>query len=79
VREGRIGEMAAYCETDVVSTYRVWLVHAQAAPSNLKFEHGVSLGGICSFFVRSIDCRLCVTALASFLLLMDLDCKNQDA
>ena len=27
MREGRIGEVAAYCETDVVSTYRVWLVH----------------------------------------------------
>ena len=25
VREGRIAEVAAYCETDVVSTYRVWL------------------------------------------------------
>src|SRR5215207_5667219 len=27
VQEGRIGEVAAYCETDVISTYRVWLVH----------------------------------------------------
>ncbi len=24
-REGRIGEIADYCETDVVNTYRVWL------------------------------------------------------
>ena len=24
-REGRIREIAAYCETDVVNTYRVWL------------------------------------------------------
>jgi predicted PolB exonuclease-like 3'-5' exonuclease len=24
-REGRIAEIAAYCETDVVNTYRVWL------------------------------------------------------
>ena len=24
-REGRIAEVAAYCETDVVNTYRVWL------------------------------------------------------
>jgi hypothetical protein len=23
--EGRIAEVAAYCETDVVNTYRVWL------------------------------------------------------
>ena len=25
VREGRIADVAAYCETDVVNTYRVWL------------------------------------------------------
>ena len=25
VREGRIAEVAAYCETDVVNTYRVWV------------------------------------------------------
>ena len=24
-REGRVAEVAAYCETDVVNTYRVWL------------------------------------------------------
>jgi predicted PolB exonuclease-like 3'-5' exonuclease len=24
-REGRVAEIAAYCETDVVNTYRVWL------------------------------------------------------
>ena len=27
VREGRIAEVAGYCECDVASTYRVWLVH----------------------------------------------------
>jgi 3'-5' exonuclease len=27
VREGRIGDVANYCEIDVASTYRVWLVH----------------------------------------------------
>lgn len=26
-REGRIREIADYCETDVVNTYRVWLRH----------------------------------------------------
>ena len=25
VREGRIKEVANYCETDVVNTYRIWL------------------------------------------------------
>jgi 3'-5' exonuclease len=27
VQEGRIGEVAGYCETDVVNTYCVWLVY----------------------------------------------------
>lgn len=27
VQEGRIAEVAAYCETDVVRTYRIWLVY----------------------------------------------------
>ena len=26
-RDGRIGEIAAYCESDVVNTYRLWLRH----------------------------------------------------
>ena len=26
-RDGRIKEIAAYCENDVVNTYRVWLRH----------------------------------------------------
>jgi predicted PolB exonuclease-like 3'-5' exonuclease len=26
-REGRIGEIANYCETDIVNTYRLWLRH----------------------------------------------------
>src|SRR4051794_26674580 len=26
VREGRIAEVAAYCQEDVVNTYRIWLV-----------------------------------------------------
>ena len=25
MREGRVAEVAAYCETDVVNTYHVWL------------------------------------------------------
>ena len=27
VREGRVAEVAAYCESDVVNTYRIWLRH----------------------------------------------------
>jgi predicted PolB exonuclease-like 3'-5' exonuclease len=40
VQEGRIGEVASYCETDVVSTYRVWLVHElfRGTLSRAEFE-----------------------------------------
>lgn len=40
VQEGRIGEVAGYCETDVVSTYRVWLVHElfRGSLSRAEFE-----------------------------------------
>ncbi len=27
VQEGRLAEVAGYCETDVISTYRIWLVY----------------------------------------------------
>ena len=27
VAEGRIGEVAAYCQEDVINTYRIWLLH----------------------------------------------------
>jgi 3'-5' exonuclease len=40
VREGRIKEVAAYCESDVVNTYRVWLRHEmfQGKLSEAAFE-----------------------------------------
>ena len=40
VQEGRIAEVAAYCETDVVSTYRIWLVYElfRGALSKSEFD-----------------------------------------
>ena len=39
VRDGRIAEVSAYCETDVVSAYRVWLVRAfRGRLSRAEFE-----------------------------------------
>jgi 3'-5' exonuclease len=39
-REGRIREIAEYCESDVVNTYRVWLRHGlfQGKLTNAAFE-----------------------------------------
>ena len=40
VREGRIGEVSAYCETDIINTYRVWLRHElfRGALTQASFE-----------------------------------------
>jgi 3'-5' exonuclease len=42
VRAGRIGEVSAYCECDVVSTYRVWLRYElfRGVLSRSEFEQG---------------------------------------
>ena len=39
-RDGRIREIAEYCESDVVNTYRVWLRHElfQGKLTNSAFE-----------------------------------------
>jgi 3'-5' exonuclease len=39
-REGRIREIAEYCESDVVNTYRVWLRHElfRGGLSGIEFE-----------------------------------------
>jgi predicted PolB exonuclease-like 3'-5' exonuclease len=38
--EGRINEIAGYCETDVVSTYLIWLVY--------EFSRNVDRNRVCS-------------------------------
>jgi predicted PolB exonuclease-like 3'-5' exonuclease len=40
VQEGRIDEVSRYCETDVISTYRVWLVYElfRGALNRAEFE-----------------------------------------
>jgi 3'-5' exonuclease len=40
-REGRIQDIADYCESDVVNTYRVWLRHVfQGKLTEAGFEAG---------------------------------------
>jgi hypothetical protein len=37
-RDGRIREIADYCETDVVNTYRVWLRYELFRPRQSGYE-----------------------------------------
>jgi 3'-5' exonuclease len=43
--EGRIAEVADYCECDVVSTYRLWLLHELFKGAISAEEHERSEGG----------------------------------
>lgn len=42
VEVGKIEEVAAYCESDVVNTYRLWLLHELFTAGITKSEHGWS-------------------------------------
>jgi predicted PolB exonuclease-like 3'-5' exonuclease len=46
IRAGRIGEVAQYCEADVVNTYRLWLVYelfrGNITAKQLAFSPGIT-------------------------------------
>ena len=42
VQEGRIAEVALYCESDVVNTYRMWLLHELFRGALSSLEHAQS-------------------------------------
>jgi predicted PolB exonuclease-like 3'-5' exonuclease len=42
VQEGRLAEVAGYCETDVISTYRIWLVYELFRGTITKAEFDAS-------------------------------------
>jgi len=49
VREGRITEVAAYCECDVVNTYRLWLLYELFRGTLSPEQHGRSEGALSRF------------------------------
>ncbi|MDF2974180.1 MAG: 3-5 exonuclease [Microvirga sp.] len=57
VQEGRIGEVAAYCETDVVNTYRVWLVHELFRGALTKTEFEASEANVLEFLRERITTK----------------------
>jgi 3'-5' exonuclease len=48
-REGRIREIAEYCESDVVNTYRVWLRHELFRGRIAVLEFEASEAGLVEF------------------------------
>jgi predicted PolB exonuclease-like 3'-5' exonuclease len=57
VREGRIGEVAAYCETDVVNTYRVWLVYELFRGTLTKNEFEASEANLLEFIQERVSVK----------------------
>jgi predicted PolB exonuclease-like 3'-5' exonuclease len=61
VAAGQIGEVARYCESDVLSTYRVWLVYELFRSSITAREHAWSEAQLRDFVTsrRSANPHLC--------------------
>lgn len=57
VQEGRIAEVAEYCQTDVASTYRVWLVHELFRGGLTKAEFEVSEANLLGFVRERIEAK----------------------
>lgn len=57
VQEGRIGEVAAYCETDVVNTYRVWLVYELFRGTLTKTEFEASEANVLEFLRERVTTK----------------------
>jgi 3'-5' exonuclease len=57
VQEGRIGDVAAYCETDVVNTYRIWLVYELFRGTLTKTEFEASEANVLEFLRERITTK----------------------
>jgi 3'-5' exonuclease len=56
--EGRIKEIAEYCETDVVNTYRVWLRYELFRGRLGESEHHASEGSLTDFIGTRGDTKV---------------------
>lgn len=57
VQEGRIAEISAYCETDVISTYRVWLVHELFRGTLTRGEFDASEDNLITFIRERVAAK----------------------
>jgi 3'-5' exonuclease len=65
VQEGRIAEVAAYCETDVVNTYRVWLVYELFRGTLSRPEFDASEANLFQFLTDRVSAKPHLEALLS--------------
>jgi hypothetical protein len=49
VQEGRLTEVADYCEIDVIGTYRIWLVHELFRGTMMRAEFDASEPNLIGF------------------------------
>ena len=57
MRDGRLAEVAAYCEADVVATYRVWLVHELFRGTLTHAEFAASETNLLNYLQASVDAK----------------------
>lgn len=57
VQDGRIAEVAGYCETDVVSTFRVWLVYELFRGTLTRAEFAASEDNLMGFIRQRIETK----------------------
>jgi predicted PolB exonuclease-like 3'-5' exonuclease len=57
VQEGRIAEVSAYCETDVISTYRVWLVYELFRGTLTREEFEASEANLLGFVRERVEAK----------------------
>jgi 3'-5' exonuclease len=56
--EGKIKEIAAYCETDVVNTYRVWLRYELFRGRLSESEHDASERSLADFIGARVNTKV---------------------
>jgi predicted PolB exonuclease-like 3'-5' exonuclease len=56
--EGKIKEIADYCETDVVNTYRVWLKYELFRGRLSASEHGASERSLADFIAARVNTKV---------------------
>jgi predicted PolB exonuclease-like 3'-5' exonuclease len=56
--EGRVKEIAEYCETDVVNTYRVWLRYELFRGRLSESEHQASERSLADFIAARLNSKV---------------------
>ena len=63
--EGKIKEIAKYCETDVVNTYRIWLRYELFRGRLTESEHKASERNLAEFTAGRVDAKVHLNRVTS--------------